>query len=90
MPGLDGGRELVRDRADRPLGFRRPTLKVFRGSTVLARLVSSGELRTIISGGLWNSTAAITSVQIRPTIGPNFVAGSRVAVYGYRGAVPFV
>lgn len=33
-------------------------------------------------GGIWKSTAAIVSVQIRPATGPNLVAGSSLVVYG--------
>ena len=34
--------------------------------------------------GLWVNTASVTSVALKPLIGPNFVTGSRFSLYGVR------
>lgn len=43
---------------------------------------SSGNIRGIHSGGTWRSTAAITRITIFPLNGTNWIAGSRVSLYG--------
>ena len=35
--------------------------------------------------GLWNNTAAIDSINLRPGIGSNLVSGTRISLYGLRG-----
>lgn len=42
--------------------------------------VSDMDIRVL--SGRWRSTAAITSLTFIPQVGPNFVAGSRFALYG--------
>lgn len=34
-----------------------------------------------ITAGLWNSTTAITSISIKPYVGPNFVTGTTASLY---------
>ena len=38
-----------------------------------------------IHSGVWNSTAAITRIDVLPGTGPNFVTGSRISLYGIKG-----
>lgn len=38
-----------------------------------------------IHSGVWNSTAAITRIDVLPGVGPNFVTGSRFSLYGIKG-----
>jgi len=38
-----------------------------------------------LHSGLWNSTAAITRIDVLPITGPNFVSGSRFSLYGIKG-----
>jgi len=37
-----------------------------------------------LASSLWNNTTAITSVQLFPSSGENFVAGSRFSIYGIK------
>ena len=39
-----------------------------------------------LSAGLWSSTSAITSIQITPNVGPNFVSGSSFYLYGIKNS----
>jgi hypothetical protein len=38
----------------------------------------------VFSSSLWLNTAAITSINLRPSVGPNFVANSSFALYGVK------
>jgi hypothetical protein len=35
-----------------------------------------------LNAGLWNDTSAISSIELRPSVGSNFVAGSNFYLYG--------
>jgi hypothetical protein len=52
--------------------------------------VSSGNERTRTAGGHWRSSAAINRITITPGLGSNFVAGSRVTLYGMLGTLPAI
>lgn len=46
----------------------------------------SGDERITVNSGLWNNTAALTTIQLFPTYSGNFVANSRISLYGLRSA----
>lgn len=39
-----------------------------------------------VTAGLWRNTAAITSIVLAPSIGPNFVSGSSFFLYGLKNS----
>jgi hypothetical protein len=48
--------------------------------------VRTGSFQEVfLSSGLYMSTAATNSVTILPTVGPNFLTGSRFSLYGIKG-----
>ena len=53
------------------------TMRVLGGAT------QSGQSTVILSSGLWNDTAAVTTILIY--VASNFAAGSRFSIYGIRG-----
>lgn len=54
--------------------------KAVTGSIVRPESATSTTTGTL--GGVWLSTAAINQVTVTPTTGPNFLAGSRMVIYG--------
>jgi len=50
--------------------------------TKMGDVSALADLAVGIASSRWRSTAAITSLTIFPSTGPNFVAGSRFALYG--------
>jgi hypothetical protein len=55
------------------------TIKALSGATVSTRT------RVILSSGVWLNTNAVSSIDLAPFFGSNFVAGSRFSIYGIRG-----
>lgn len=47
---------------------------------------AAADIFTDRHSGFWRSAAAITSVTLLPSAGPNFIAGSTVTLYGIAGA----
>lgn len=47
---------------------------------------ATGGQENVAIGGRWASTAAITRLDLLPSVGPNFLAGSTFTLYGLRGA----
>jgi hypothetical protein len=62
--------------------------KTFTGAAFLKNGTGgAANLFTEVTGGLWRSTAAITSIKVFPTAGA-FVDGTVVTVYGIGGSSP--
>jgi hypothetical protein len=49
-----------------------------------ARNVGGGEDRIGLSSGLWMNTSSVTSITVLPSGGFNWVAGTRLSLYGIR------
>ena len=47
----------------------------------------ANEARVALYGGVWNNTSAITSLQVVELADIGFGIGTRVSLYGYKGAV---
>jgi hypothetical protein len=45
-------------------------------------LSADADMFTVFRSGGWRNTAAITSITVLPSVGPNFVSGSRFQLYG--------
>lgn len=58
---------------------KRKTFRSFGG-----RLTADGEKRVTLASGLWFNTAAITSIQLAPKVGSNWISGSRISLYGLK------
>lgn len=50
--------------------------------TIAAFFNTTSNFQTYAFGGLWNQTAAITSVKVEPIFGTNLKAGTRMTIYG--------
>ena len=55
-------------------------------NTTVRSLVTNSDGTIILFSGLWNDTAAITSIEIKQQTTGNFVSGSRFSIYGTKGA----
>jgi hypothetical protein len=51
-------------------------------NAISAGMKDTGLAHHVDSCGAWSSTAAITRITLVPDVGPNFVAGSHVTLYG--------
>jgi hypothetical protein len=49
---------------------------------ILSEMGLSGGIFQVVGGASWNSTAVVSTITLKPVTGPNFVAKSRMAVYG--------
>jgi len=50
------------------------------------RVTADGEKRITLASGLWLSTASVTSISLAPKVGSNWITGSRISLYGVKGA----
>ena len=53
-------------------------------NTMFGDVSADADMFVQLRGGRWRSTAAITSITLSPTTGPNFVANSGFQLYGIR------
>ena len=82
QPGASATANMVGTVELRFLDYARTTL--FKGVTINGAGVDATATNSfsISGGGVWKSTAAITSIKLFPTTSTNFVTGTRATLYG--------
>lgn len=56
-----------------------------KNTTIRSLAGNTSEPRVILSSGAFLSTAAVTEITLAPDVGTNFVADTRISLYGIRG-----
>lgn len=66
------------------LGYSNPAMekRTIGFSSIYGDLSADADLRNLFRTGLWRSLNVITSIALLPSVGPNFVSGSRFQLYG--------
>lgn len=53
--------------------------------SISGRQNNTTDSQLLYTSSLWNNTSAITSITIKPSVGPNYVQYSQFALYGIKG-----